>query len=135
MSREGGFTYVEVLVAALLIAMALVPLMQLFPGLVETDLTDETTMVLGAVAVRNMESITTSLRNNIASVVSGSATCADFPKCLVVWTVTTELSSATPGVGSLVDLGVTACQDANGNAACDASETQVHYDAKVTSRP
>src|SRR5205807_8629919 len=87
-SRQGGFTYVEVLVASLLIAVALVPLMQLFPGLVEADLTDETTMVLGAVAVRNMESFTTSLRNNIASVVSGSGTCADFPKCLVVWTVT-----------------------------------------------
>jgi len=134
-SREGGFTYVEVLVAALLIAMALVPLMQLFPGLVETDLTDETTMVLGAVAVRNMESITTSLRNTIASVASGSATCSDFPKCLVVWTVTTELSSATTGVGSLVDVGVTACADASGNGACDAGDTQVHYDAKVTSRP
>jgi len=133
--REEGFTYVEVLVAALLIAMALVPLMQLFPGLVETDLTDETTMVLGAVAVRNMESITTSLRNTIAGVASGSATCSDFPKCLVVWTVTTELSSATTGVGSLVDVGVTACADANGSGACDAGENQVHYDAKVTSRP
>jgi len=134
-SRDEGFTYVEVLVAAMLIAVALVPLMQLFPGLIETELTDETTMVLGAVAVRNMESITTSLRNNIASVASGSATCADFPNCLVVRTVTTEASSATPGVGSLVDVGVTACADANGSGACDASETQVHYDAKVTSRP
>ena len=135
MSREGGFTFVEVLVAALLIAVALVPLMQLFPGLIATDLTDETTMRLGTVAVRNMESITTSLRNNIASIASGSATCADFPSCLVVWTVATEASSGTTGVGSLVDVGVTACADANGNGACDAGETQVHYDAKVTSRP
>lgn len=135
MSRDEGFSLVEVLVAALLIAMALVPMMQLYPGLMETDLTDETTMRVATVAVRNMESITTSLRNNIASVVSGSATCSDFPNCLAVWTVATEASSATPGVGSLVDVGVTACQDANGNGACDASETQVHYDAKVTSRP
>jgi len=133
--RDEGFTLVEVLVAALLIAMALVPMMQLFPGLMQADLTDETTMRLGTVAVRNMESITTSLRNIITSVASGSATCSDFPNCLVVWTVTTEASSATPGVGSLVDVGVTACADANANGACDASETQVHYDAKVTSRP
>ncbi len=135
MRRDEGFSLVEVLVAALLIAMALVPMMQLFPGLMQADLTDETTMRLATVAVRNMESITTSLRNNIASVASGSATCSDFPKCLVVWTVATAASSATPGVGSLVDVGVTACQDANGNGACGAGETQVHYDAKVTSRP
>jgi prepilin-type N-terminal cleavage/methylation domain-containing protein len=133
--REAGFSLVEVLVAALIIGIALVPLMQLFPGLLEEGQTDETTMRLGTVAVRQMESLITSLRSNIGSVASGSAACADLPRCWLVWTSTTEASSATQGVGSLVDLSVTACVDSNGNGACDAGETQVRYDAKVTSRP
>lgn len=135
MTDEAGFSLIEVLVATVLIATALVPLMQLFPGLVETDLGNETTARLAAVAVRNMESITTTLRNSITSVSSGSATCSDLPECLVVWTVTTEASSTTLGVGRLVDVAVTACVDANQNGLCDSGENQVRYDAKVTSRP
>jgi len=133
--REAGFSLIEVLVAALLIAVALVPLMQLFPGLLVQDQSDESTARLSTVAVRQMESTITALRNNIAGVASGSAVCADLPQCLVVSTVTTEASSATQGVGSLVDVTVTACVDSNGNSACDATESQVRYDAKVTSRP
>lgn len=135
MKREGGFTLVEVLVAAMIIAIALVPLMQLFPALLDEGRSDETTTRLGTVAVREMESLINSLRGSIGSVASGTAACADLPQCLLVWTITTEASSATPGVGSLVDVSVTACVDANGNGACDPAETQVRYDAKVTSRP
>jgi prepilin-type N-terminal cleavage/methylation domain-containing protein len=135
MRREAGFSLVEVLVAALLIGVALVPLMQLFPGLIQQDQSDETITRLGTVAVRQMESTITQLRNTGGSVASGSAACTDLSQCLVVWTVTTEASSATQGVGSLVDVAVTACVDANGNSACDATESQVRFDAKVTSRP
>jgi prepilin-type N-terminal cleavage/methylation domain-containing protein len=135
MRREAGFSLVEVLVAALLIGVALVPLMQLFPGLIQQDQSDETITRLGTVAVRQMESTITQLRNTGGSVASGSAVCTDLPQCLVVWTVTTEASSATQGVGSLVDVTVTACVDANANSACDATESQVRDDAKVTSRP
>jgi prepilin-type N-terminal cleavage/methylation domain-containing protein len=135
MRREAGFSLVEVLVAALLIGVALVPLMQLFPGLIQQDQSDETITRLGTVAVRQMESTITQLRNPGGSVTSGSAACTDLPQCLVVWTITTEASSATQGVGSLVDVAVTACVDANANSACDATESQVRYDAKVTSRP
>ena len=135
MKREAGFSLIEVLVAALLIGIALVPLMQMAPGLLEEGQSGETTMRLGTVAVRQMESLVNSLRGNIGSVGSGSATCTDFPQCLLVWTITTEASSATQGVGTLVDVTVTACVDANGNGACDPGETQVRSDAKVTSRP
>jgi len=135
MRREAGFSLVEVLVAALLIAVALVPLMQLFPGLISQDQSDEMITRLGTVAVRQMESTITTLRNTGGSVASGSAVCTDLSQCLLVWTVTTEASSATQGVGSLVDVAVTACVDANANSACDATESQVRFDAKVTSRP
>jgi len=133
--REAGFSLIEVLVAVLVIAAALVPLMQLFPGLLQQDQSDDVLTRLNTVAVRQMESTIASLRNNIASVASGSATCSDLPQCLVVWTVTTEASSATQGVGSLLDVTVIACVDANANGACDAGELQVEDDAKVTSRP
>jgi prepilin-type N-terminal cleavage/methylation domain-containing protein len=134
-SREAGFSMIEVLVATLIISVALVPLMQLFPGLLEQDMSDETMMRLGTVAVRQMESFTDSLRGNINSVTSGSAACPDLPQCRLVWTIAIEASSAVQGVGSLVDVSVTACVDANGNGVCDAGEAQVRYDAKVTSRP
>lgn len=135
MKREAGFSLVEVLVAAMIIGLALVPLMQLFPGLLEEGQSDETTMRLGTVAVRQTESLINSLRGNIGGATSGSAACADLPQCRLVWTITTEASSATQGVGSLVDVSVTACVDADGNGICDAGEAQVRYDAKVTSRP
>jgi prepilin-type N-terminal cleavage/methylation domain-containing protein len=134
-SREAGFSMIEVLVATLIISVALVPLMQLFPGLLEQDMADETMMRLGTVAVRQMESFTDSLRGNINSVTSGSAACPDLPQCRLVWTIAIEASSAVQGVGSLVDVSVIACVDANGNSVCDAGEAQVRYDAKVTSRP
>ena len=135
MKGESGLTLIEVLVAALLLAGALVPLMQLYPGLVQKNQQDETTMRLGTVVVRQMESILTNLRGSITSVSSGSASCSDLPACLVQWTIATEASSATQGVGQLVDVTAIACVDSNSNGVCDAGETQVRYDAKVTSRP
>ncbi len=135
MKAEAGFSLVEVLVAALLIGVALVPLMQMFPGLLEEDQTDEVTMQLGAVAVRQTESLVNMLRGNITGAASGSAACPDLPGCRLVWTIATEATSATPGVGRLVDLSVIACVDTDGNGLCDPGETQVRQDAKVTSRP
>lgn len=135
MKAQAGFSIIEVLVAALLIAVALVPLMQMFPGLLEEDRTDEATAQLGAATVRQTESLINTLRGNITGAASGSAACPDVAGCLLVWTVTTEATSATPGVGRLVDVSVTACIDANGDGVCDPGETQVRQDAKVTSRP
>lgn len=135
MKAQAGFTAVEVLVAALLIGVALVPLMQMFPGLLEDDQTDDVTLQLSTVAVRQMESLINTLRGDVAGAQSGSASCPDVPACLVVWTITTEASSGAPGVGALVDISVIACADTNGNGVCDPGETQVEEDAKVTSRP
>lgn len=135
MKAQAGFSIIEVLVAVLLIGVALVPLMQLYPGLLEEDQVDDVTVQLGAVAVRQTESLINTLRGDISGAASGSATCPDFPGCLLVWTITTEVSSGIPGVGRLVDVAVVACADTNGNGVCDPGETQVRQDAKVTSRP
>ena len=135
MKAQAGFSIIEVLVAALLIAVALVPLMQMFPGLLEDDQSDEATMQLGAAAVRQTESLINTLRGSITGAASGSAACSDVAGCLLVWTITTEATSTTPGVGRLVDVSVIACLDTDGNGVCDPGETQVRQDAKVTSRP
>jgi prepilin-type N-terminal cleavage/methylation domain-containing protein len=74
-------------------------------------------------------------RGAIVADPNGSAACPDLPNCLLVWTTTTEFSSAVAGAGTLKTLNVVACQDANGSSACDSSERQVRYDAKITSRP
>ncbi len=135
MRRASGVTLIEVLVAAGLIALALIPLMQLYPGILAADQESDLEMRVGTVAFRKMEELITRLRDDISSVTSGAESCLDFPGCRVVWTIASELSSGTPGVGQLETVGVVACADSNGNLACDAAEVQVRSDAKVTSRP
>lgn len=135
MKAQAGLTFIEVLVATFLVGVALVPLIQLYPALLETgDVVDTDTRV-GTVAGRKMEEIVNRLRADITSVVSGAETCTDFPSCRVEWTVAVESTSAVQGVGSLVTLSITACTDRNGNSACDGGDIIVRYDAKVTSRP
>ena len=135
MRTQAGVSLVEVLVAAMLIGLALTPLMQLYPGLLEADQEAETEMRVGMAASRKMEEIVTRLRNDINAVASGAEACTDLSGCRVEWTIATEQSSAVSGVGSLKTVGVRACMDANGNLSCDAGEVQVRHDAKVTSRP
>ena len=137
MRGEEGISLPEILVAVLLIGIALVPLLELYPGTLSIDVESEIDMVLSAAVVRKMEEIINRLRppGAIDSVASGAEACTDLPNCRLTWTITTELSSAVTGVGQLKTLGVVACQDTNANTACDTGERQVRYDAKVTSRP
>jgi len=132
---DAGLTLIEVLVAALLIGVALLPLMQLYPQIMEADQDVETSMRVGTAAGRKMEELLHRLRADITAVTSGTEACSDLPSCRVEWTITTGASSGTPGVGSLRTITVTSCVDGNGNAACETAELPVHYDAKVTSRP
>lgn len=132
---DSGFTLVEVLVALAIIGLAVVPLLVVLPGSLGPAQVSDADLRLGAAGVRRMEELTNRLRADISSVASGTAACPDLPACRLVWTIATELSSATTGIGSLLTVAVTACQDANANGACDASENQVRFDAKVTSRP
>ncbi|MGH2453690.1 MAG: type IV pilus modification PilV family protein [bacterium] len=136
MRREDGVSLIEVLVAVTLIGLALIPLMQLYPPALDADREAETGMRLGTVAGRKMEDLIRLLRNDVTSVVSGSESCAgDLPTCWLEWTVTTEASSATTGVGVLVPVNVIACLDRNADLTCGAAEQQARTDAKVTSRP
>ncbi len=132
---EAGFTLVELLVAALILGVAIIPLLQVMPSVFAPAQITEMDLRLSAAATRKTEEITGRLRADINSVASGAEACADLPGCRLQWTIATELSSVSPGVGSLRTIAVTACQDANANSACDTGEAQVRYDTKVTSRP
>ncbi|MDQ7840638.1 MAG: prepilin-type N-terminal cleavage/methylation domain-containing protein [bacterium] len=135
MRGQHGFTLVELLVAALILGIAIIPLLQVIPGTLAPAQVTETDMRLGAAATRKTEEIIGRLRADVNSVTSGAEACADLPNCRLQWTIAVELSSAAPGVGSLRTIATTACRDANANSACDADEAQVRYDTKVTSRP
>jgi Tfp pilus assembly protein PilV len=135
MNDEAGVTFLEVLVAAFLIGVALVPLMQLYPQIMEADQSSEQSTIVGMAAGRKMEELIHRLRADISGAASGAEACSDVPSCRVEWTIATDASSGVQGVGSLETVSVTACVDADGNGACDASEHPVRYDAKVTSRP
>lgn len=132
---EDGASLVELLVAVVLIGLALVPLMELYPVVLNGTAGSETDLVLGIAASRKTEEILTRLRADITSVPSGSETCPDRPQCLLAWTVQVEASSPSPGVGSLRAVQVTACLDRDGDGTCGAAEPQVVYATKVTSRP
>lgn len=129
---QRGFTLVELLVAALILGIAIIPLLQVIPGTLAPAQVSETDLRLGAAATRKTEEIVGRLRADINSVTSGAEDCADLPNCRLQWTISTELSS---GVGSLRTIATIACRDANANSACDTGEEQVRYDTKVTSRP
>ncbi len=135
MKGDEGLSLVEVVVAAMLIGLALVPLMQLYPAVLDENREAETGMRLGTVAGQKMEETLTRLHSDINAVTSGRATCPDLPACRVEWEVATEATSPTQGVGSLRTVTVTACLDTDGDLSCGTGELQVRDDAKVTSRP
>ncbi len=132
---QGGFTIVELLVAALILGVAIIPLLQVIPGTLAPAQVSETDLRLSAAATRKTEEIVSRLRADITSVTTGAEACADLPNCRLQWTIATELSSVAQGVGSLRTIAAIACRDANANSACDADEALVRYDTKVTSRP
>jgi prepilin-type N-terminal cleavage/methylation domain-containing protein len=132
---EAGVTLVELLVAAAIIGVALIPLLQMVPGTLGPAQVSDVHLRLETAAVRKTEELIGRLRANIAGVASGAEACADFANCRLVWTIATEASSPAPGVGALVRLSTVACVDSNGSGACDAGEEQVRLDTKVTSRP
>jgi prepilin-type N-terminal cleavage/methylation domain-containing protein len=132
---QSGVTLVELVVAAAIIAVALVPLLQIVPGTLGPAQVSDAQLRLESAATRKLEEVVGRLRANIAGVTSGSEACPDLANCRLAWTVTTEASSAAPGVGSLVAISMVACQDSNANAVCDAGEEQARLNTKVTSRP
>ncbi len=132
---EAGVTLIELLIAAAIIGVALIPLLQMMPATLGPAQVSDIHLRLEAAAIRKAEEITNRLRADISGVASGTEPCADLSGCRLVWTISVEASSALPGVGMLVAVSTTACRDGDASGTCDAGEEQVRLDTKVTSRP
>lgn len=131
-----GFSLIEVLVAVLIIGVALIPLMQLIPGIIGPGEVSAEELRLGAVGVRKTEELVNRLRADITSITTdGQEPCPDLPNCYVEWKISTEASESTTGVGSLVTIATIACVDLQGDLDCDQTDPQVRFATKVTSRP
>ena len=132
---EAGVTLIELLVAVMLVSIAIMPLLQLVPGTLAPIQVSDSELRLAAVSTRKSEELINRLRSDINSVSTGAEVCTDVPNCRVEWTIATEQSSGITNVGSLKTVTTVACQDRDANGACDPTDDQVRYDAKVTSRP
>lgn len=140
--RQEGHTLVEVLVSVLLLAIALVPLLELYPSLVRANESDRDLSVLSPLASGKLETLRLELlRGPLVGPGSGSEPCpppadpGDYfpPNCLLQWEVTSLQTH--PAGGWLRDAWVVACVDRDSSGACDPGEAQVRYDTRVTSRP
>lgn len=131
----------EVLVSVLLLAIALVPLLELYPSLVGANESDRDVSVLSAAAAGRLEELRRELLVGPAPIGPGSGPCpppaepTDYfpPNCLLQWEVTPFQTD--PVGGWLMHAWVVACADRDASGACDAGERQVRYDTRVTSRP
>lgn len=131
---QQGLTLLEVLTSVFLLTLALVPLLQLYPTLLDANRSYRDLEQLGLVAASKLEELSTSLRDGTTGAGSGSQPCDAAPGCVVSWVTTQEAFSPTPGVGSLWHVEVTACSDTNGDG-CGTSDPQVRYQTRVTTRP
>jgi len=134
-AREGGFSLVEILASVLLLAIALVPIMQLVPSLLQANESRRDLARLAAAGSSKLEELGELGRRGRLSVGTGSESCAGPPNCLLSWSVREEWRSSVPRAGSLYTIEVAACADANGNRTCDPAELQVRYVTRVTQRP
>lgn len=139
--RQEGHSLVEVLVSVLLLAIALVPLLELYPSLGAANESDRDLGVLSSAAAGKLEALRRQLLEGSLGAGTGFEPCpppanpADYfpPNCLLQWGVTSFQTD--PVGGWLRDAWVVACVDQNSSGACDAGELQVRYDTRVTSRP
>ncbi len=131
--KQSGHTLLEVLASLLLLAVALVPLMELYPALVRAADAREQLALLEQVAVSKLEEVAQGTRLGRVGLEEGGEDCTGaLRSCWVRWRV--REVSASPR-SWLREVWTTACVDANGNRSCDPGELQVGHATRVTSRP
>jgi len=129
--RRRAFSYVELTLAILILAICLVPALKALPDLIASQRGLETRYQLALVAQEKMAAAVLALQANfLASDTLGDLTAqghADWHYHIVV-----TLPDA--GSGRYAVLCSQAWVDANGNHLADASEVQVRFDTLVSNR-
>lgn len=129
--RQAGHTLLEVLVSVLLLAVALAPLVALYPPLLSAQEAQRDAVVLRLGAAGKLEEVAQGLRGGAAAG-PGSEACSSLPGCLLEWRVDSVQTDSI--AGWLRQVEVIACVDRNASGACESGETQVRYATRVTSR-
>lgn len=131
--NQRGHTLLEVVVAVLLLAVALVPVLQLYPSALAAGASQRDLTSLATTAAGKVEELAQALRGGGLGTGTGSQACSTVPGCRVEWSVQPVLASGR--AGWLRQVSVVACVDRDGSSSCGPGELQVRYDTRVTSRP
>jgi type II secretory pathway component PulJ len=131
--NQEGHTLLEVVLSVLLLAVALVPLLQLYPALLSGNRAYQESALLAVAASGKLEELAQGLRGGSVGAATGSEACPAPVGCRLVWTV--QDLQTHPTAGWLRHVSVVACSDANSSGTCDPGEVQVRYETRVTSRP
>ncbi len=122
--KQAGQALLEVVASVLLLGIALVPLIALYPPLLSAQEAERDAQVLGLLAAEKLEEIAQVVRGGDA-VASGTETCSTPPGCRLQWEVYVV-------EGQLWHVEVFACVDRNASASCEPEEMVVRYVTRVT---
>jgi len=128
--KEAGQALLEVVVSVLLLGIALVPLVALYPPLLSAQEAERDAQVLGLLAVGKLEELAQVLRGGGTLPPAGAETCSTPPGCRLEWRVYDVGPDPTVW---LWHVEVDACVDRNASASCEPEEMVVRDATRVTS--
>ena len=129
--RTRAFSYLEVVLAMLILAICILPAGRMLPTLLESQRGLETRLALSVIAQQQLESTVLALDASfVASDVSGTLASQGHGE----WRHHTVVTVPAAGSGRYAVVRCEAWADANGNATLDADEPQVRFDTLVADR-
>lgn len=129
--KQAGHALLEVVVSVLLLGIALVPVVAVYPPLLSAQEAERDAQVLGLLAVGKLEELAQVLREGGTLPPAGAETCSTPPGCRLEWRVYDV--GTDPIAGWLWQVEVVACLDRNASASCEPEEMVVRDATRVTS--
>lgn len=130
---EGGFTLIEVLLALVILSIAIIPLMQIFPqaSLISTDSQRETR--IGFLAQQKLEQVKGQALSYFFGNYNESATAFPSPDSDFKYTVSYFTASGDDG-NQIKAIKVRVWYDDNDNSIVDGNENMIELTTKVSRR-
>ncbi|MGQ9608145.1 MAG: type IV pilus modification PilV family protein [bacterium] len=130
---EGGFTLIEVLLALVILSIAIIPLMQIFPqaSLIATDSQRETR--IGFLAQQKLEQVKGQVLSYFFGDYNESATAFPSPDSDFKYTVSYFTASGDDG-NQIKSIKVRVWYDDNDNNIVDGNENMIELTTKVSRR-
>jgi len=128
---ERAFSYVEVCLAVVILALCIVPATRALPGILEGQRNAETRLQLSLIAQEKLEFAALALQARfIPSSQTGNLAATGHPD----WRYEVVVSVPMAGGGRYATIFSRAWADRDGDLACDAEEPQVRYDTILSYR-